>query len=422
MIKFREIAFFIVVFNFSLTLFAEVEKIPSKNLVLDCKNFNQKKKILIFSSKGGAGHTSVSYALKEYLDESFNIEIINIFDELLHSLDPFKYFTFGRSSGEDFYNFCVQYRWTGIISCLVKFGAWGLIKKQNTIEELILKYIEKTKPNLLISVIPLINFAILNVAQKKNIPFLVVTNDLDTTNYINGISKPTYKKFYYTLSFDDPDLWKKIEPAVIPKEQVKITGFPLRSKFCNSNFDKSSIHKEFDIPENKKKIMLLMGGAGSISTYRYVRTLSRYKDPIHIIACLGKNENLRSAIEKIVLPSHVSITIVGFTSSIAELMSISDVFITKPGPGSVCEALALKVPMIIDKTNGTLWWELMNITFIEKHQFGDVSYAYKNLNNIIDKYLSNNQYVESIKKKMANFKERNQFESNIKKLVKEIMD
>ena len=84
-------------------------------------------------------------------------------------------------------------------------------------------------------------------------------------------------------------------------------------------------------------VMVFMGGAGSLASYRYVRTLAKLAMPMHILVCLGRNMRLSRNINKILLPPEVTLTIIGFTDRIADLMSISDVLITKPGPGSVCE-------------------------------------------------------------------------------------
>lgn len=408
--------FFLILFFPPIKIFS-----TASDTAKEVHNKKIKNKILIFSSTGGGGHTAVSNALKNYLQDIYDVKTVNIFGEVVSSLDPLRYISFGKFSSEDFYNFCLQCKWTGIISQFCKIGGWAIRYRQATLENKISEFVKSQNPDLVISVVPMINAAILNSCQKLQKPFLVITNDLDTTNYINGLSGPTYKKFYYTLSFDDQDLWKKIEPANIPKSQIKVIGFPLRPEFFYEKRDKALIYKDFSIPKDKKVIMLLMGGAGSLATYRYVRTLARYSKPIHIIACLGRNENLRNALIKISLPKHITLSVVGFTNRIADLMSVSDLIITKPGPGSICESITLNLPIIIDYTSGPLWWEMANIDLVKKHQFGDVLTKYRDLHGLLDKYLENDDYIKKIKNKMISFKEKTSFEVNLKNLLKEII-
>ena len=78
---------------------------------------------------------------------------------------------------------------------------------------------------------PFANENILDVAKKRKLPFIIVTNDLDTTNYIFNIKQPNYDKFFYTLAFDDAEIKKRVELAEISPEQVVVTGFPLRRSF-----------------------------------------------------------------------------------------------------------------------------------------------------------------------------------------------
>lgn len=397
-----------------------IKKTDSAKLVASKNIVKPKKRILIVSSIGGGGHASVANALQSYLKD-YDITVTNIFQDIINPVDLMQTFTFKRLSGEDFYNFCLQSRWTGVISSMVSFGSWTLRRQKNAIEKLMIDYLERQNPkfDLILSVMPSINFALINVAHKFDIPFLVLTNDLDTTNYINGIKNPSYKKFYYTLAFEDQVLRDKIACAGIPNSQIKITGFPLRPSFFKPK-DKDAIKKEFQVPKDKKVVMLLMGGVGSLITYRYVRIIAKSDLPMHLIVCLGRNEKLRRNISKIALPKNLTLNMIGYTDRIADLMAISDVLITKPGPGSICEALASNLPVIIDKTNGTLWWELANIDFVQDYGFGDVLTNFRDLKNILAKYIKDSDYVAAIKKNISKFKKPNP-ENSIRDLIKQIL-
>lgn len=422
----RFILFLITTFvslNCKEIIFKHTFLIPSNKDIMDIKNAKylktKKKKILIYTCRGGGGHMAVSRAVTDYLKDQYDIVAVNMFGEILAPIDYLGFATAGKFTGEDFYNFCLQSRWNSIVARYLDLGSWMFRCKEHAIEKLIREYTITQKPDLLLSVIPIVDFAIIKVAKSLNLPLIVLTNDLDTTNYINGLKSPRYNKFYYTLAFDDQDMRNKIAAADIPEKQIKIVGFPLRPEFFKQK-DKDVIKQEFLIPENKQVVMLLMGGAGSIANYRYVKTLSKSNLPMHIIACLGRSENLRPMIEKIKLPDHISISILGFTSRIADLMAISDVLITKPGPGSVCEAIASKLPIIIDKTSGTLWWELMNIDLVQKYGFGDVLHKFKDLNGMLEKFLNNPEYITQIKNSMSLFT-KDSFEKNFKELIANVL-
>lgn len=378
----------------------------------------RKKRIVIFSSTGGGGHTAVSKGLRGYLSKDYEITVVNVFQEVLTSIDTLGAMTFGKICSEDFYNFCLRVRWTNVAGKFVSTGANYISWRQSTLEKLFLEYFSNEKPDLIISVMPTINAALLTVSEKLALPFLVITNDLDTTNYINNINAPRYNRFRYTIAFEDDAIRDKIKAAGFSKEQVVVTGFPLRPEFFKEK-DKKAIKKDFNVPEGKPVVMVFMGGAGSLSSYRYVRTLAKMDMPMHILVCLGRNEQLRRNISRILLPEDVTITIIGFTDRIADLMSISDVLITKPGPGSVCEALESNVPMILDQTTGTLWWEEMNISFMVKNGFGESLTNFNDLVTIFPKYIKDKNHTAAIKKKMKAFK-RERFDLKICPLIEEM--
>lgn len=387
------------------------QKVPQKPLI--------KKRIIIFSCLGGGGHAAVSSGLKKYLGDKYDITIVNTFQEVLTSIDTLGAITFGKIASDDFYNFCLRVRWTNLAGAFVSKGSGVINWRQGTVEKLFLDYFCDEKPDLIISVMPVINAALITVSEKLSIPFLVITNDLDTTNYINNIKAPQYAHFKYAIPFDWEPINEKIKSAEFKKEQLVVTGFPLRPEFFKEK-DTQAIRRDFDIPDDKPVIMVFMGGAGSLASYRYVRCLAKMEKPMHIIVCLGRNESIRRNIKKIMLPEGVTTTIVGFTDRIADLMAVSDVLITKTGPNSMCEALESNVPMILDQTSSIIWWEQLNIDFMVANGFAESLFSFKDLPKVLGKYLEDPEYIPSIKKKMKEFK-RERFDLRIKPLIEEML-
>ncbi len=378
-----------------------------------------RKRILIFSSKGGGGHTAVSNGLCAYLKDKYDVAVVNIFQEVVSSIDTLSTLTFGKVTGEDLYNFCMVSRWNRMLNKYAELGTYLFESKQHLAEKIISDYFRYDQPDLLISVVPFINGALLAVSKKLNMPFAIITNDLDTSNYIVGIKNPSYKKFRYTLAFEDALMREKIKEACIPDDQIVITGFPLRPSF-HAQKDHAAIKKDFKIPEGKPVVMLFMGAAGSLMTPRFVRVLAKVDMPMHIIVCLGRNERLKRAINKIMLPPKTSISVVGFTDRIADLMSVSTVLITKTGPGSSCEALQSCLPMIHDKTQGVLTWEQLSADFMGLHGFAEGLKNFADLPLLLPKYLKDSMYSNEIKNKMKSFP-RKRFEHVIEPLIEDML-
>jgi 1,2-diacylglycerol 3-beta-galactosyltransferase len=60
----------------------------------------------------------------------------------------------------------------------------------------------------------------------------------------------------------------------------------------------------------------------------------------------------------------------GFTAQIPYYMNLSDFFIGKPGPGSVSEAIAMHLPVIVECNAWTLPQERYNATWVTENQVG----------------------------------------------------
>lgn len=343
--------------------------VPDEDPVLFADPTDSRPKVMIFSSIGGGGHTSASQAITSYLGSDYNIQTVHIFSDVLGALDPLRTISRGGVSGEDLYNFFLSRGmfWGGSMWC--SMGKWMSRVCSRRLECAIEQFLVKNRPDAIISVVPVINGIIYRAAKRLNIPFAIIAVDLDTSNYLNGLYKPTFEKFYFTIPFDEPAIREIPESAAIAPEKIRVVGFPVRSGFLKK-MSKQDVRTQLHIPSNKPVIMVLMGAAGGHATIAYARRLRRMKQPVHIIFCVGRNARLKTALSAMTFPEHISVTLMGFTDKIPELMAASDLLITKTGPTSMCEALMLGIPIIFDHTSSIISWEHMNLAFVKQHGFG----------------------------------------------------
>ena len=199
------------------------------------------------------------------------------------------------------------------------------------------------------------------------------------------------------------------------KKQIKTFGFPLREEFFTPK-DLASIKQDFQITTDKPIIMILMGAAGSNKIVTYVEKIIEAGISFHIIACIGKNEEARKKLQGVILPKNITLSIIGQTKRIADLMAISDVLITKSGPTSLCEAIQMELPIIIDGTSVALDWEQLHRDFVEEHKLGHVITDYDELPQALKKSTHNKNYINEIRQKMRTLKNPN-FKKNIIKLI-----
>lgn len=360
------------------------------------------KRLIIFSTIGGGGHISVAYALNELLHERYAVSTVNVFSAVLGSIDPIKIVTLGFYSAENLYNALLVRRYHRLINLLYLFGRCIVVIAWPLIVWLIKRYLNNEKDEVILSVVPLINGCLQEACAQANVPFLIIPTDLDMRTFVYGI-KPPYKAIKIAVPFEDDLIMSRINRKILDPILEMGVGFCLKQSFFAPK-DRVALKKEFSIPSHKPVVMRLMGAAGAESMVHYVQTVANMQQSLHMIACIGRNSALQSELELIVLPPQMSITIIGLTNRIADLLAIADIFITKPGTVSVVEGMYSEVPMLLDGTAPALAWEALNLEVIEVQQFGAAVRSLHDLDKYLEELITDPLYYGGFKEKLVHFK------------------
>ncbi len=379
------------------------------------EKYENKKRIVIFTSSGGGGHMAATRALQSYLEDEYTI--IPFFPIIEH--DPMKAMFFGYGHGEDTYNYLIMRKYFNVINLMAKSSIWYYNTYHDMVTHSYIEYLEKVSPDLVISVIPFIDKALLHATKVKKIPFLLMPTDLDMRTFINNIGDPDYEKFHLALAFEDNDIKQQVEKAHIPREQTSVCGFPLREDFFTPK-DITTIKDNYGIPTDKPVVLVLMGAAGSYASYRYVKQLTLVEAPLHVIVALGRNELLRPKLEELALPETMSLTILGFTQDMADLMAVSDLCITKSGSVSFCEALYSHLPMLLDGTTSVLRWERFNHRYTETNNLGYIVKRYSTVAPLVTQLLNSPHIIAGMRKKMLALPKK-QLGLEIKPLIQRLL-
>lgn len=363
------------------------------------------KKIIILTSAGGRGHISVTHALQSYLKDLYLTQPVFIFSEVLRQLDLVQILTRNRYTGEDVYNFLLRKKWYRLINLFYTVGARFFSFNRKKSQAIIKQYLKEQAPDMVISVIPLVNDPIIAAARELNLPCLIIPTDLDNTTFIYGMKPPYDKNFHYALPLNDGDIKRTVEPAHIPAAQISATGFILRKAFFNAK-DPAALKQSLQIPPHKPVILILFGGQGSRDFITFAKELAALPVPAHLIFCIGKSELLAQQLDAIAMPSRITTTILGFTEQIDDIMAIADICISKSGSLSVCEALFMNLPLILDATSGVLAWEKLNHRFIQTHNLGLILTHRKQTVPTVMKLLGNSERLRDIKKNLVSLEKR----------------
>ena len=134
----------------------------------------------------------------------------------------------------------------------------------------------------------------------------------------------------------------------VPEEKIRAFGIPFNSEF-NQPVNKQEVKRRLGLDPSAKVILIMGGGQGLGPLKTIYKCLEQVKQPLQEIIITGTNKKLYRQLKKKVVKSRHKVSLHGYVNNINELMSVSDLIVTKPGGITTAEALSKGLPMIIIK-------------------------------------------------------------------------
>jgi 1,2-diacylglycerol 3-beta-galactosyltransferase len=326
------------------------------------------KRALFLISDTGGGHRSAANAITAALDEikePFAFEH-RIEDVAAHCAFPLTQLGLGYSMalryappvyGALYYatNGRRRYR------ALVRFCE-PLYRER--LRDLFLSY----RPDVIVSVHPLLNHAALRAradAGMQHVPIVTVITDLGKVHEswlmpdADAVVVPAREVYERALS-------RGISPS-----RLRLLGQPIHPKFDDVVGTKEELRKQLGLPEDRLVVMLMAGGEGGGKLLPTTLALAKARLPIQLLVVCGRNEPLREKLEEMSRSLPTPMTVLGFTNKIPEYFRAVDLLVTKAGPGSLAEANAAQLPVVVyDYVPGQ---ERGNVEFVRHNGLGAVA-------------------------------------------------
>lgn len=139
-------------------------------------------------------------------------------------------------------------------------------------------------------------------------------------------------------------------------------------------------------------------GLGKSQTLDIFECIVKYFDNIQMIAIAGKNQKMKHHFEATVkkFNREDSIKVLPFTDKVPELMSISNLVITKPGGLTITESLASNLPIIV--VSPIPGQEEENAKFLEEKGVAIWIRKHDTPKEILEQILSNSDKLQQMKK------------------------
>lgn len=325
------------------------------------------KKVLIFYASYGGGHLSAANAINDYIKHNYpevETEIIDCMKYVNTRLEKLTTTAYKEMAKKAPWAWGTIYYTSqkGLVAELSNASNKLLARKLNTL-------LQQYMPDLIISTHPFASqmCSYLKKHNKINCKIASVMTDFSPHDQWL-VGKKCIDYFFVAHNKMKEDLIKKN----IPAKKIFVTGIPLSNKFL-LNFDKTEILKQFGLKENKKTILFFGGGEfglGKNKTLKVLNSLLNDFNNIQLVAISGKNAKMKNKFQELANSSNMpdDIKIMEYTNSVPELMSVSDLVVTKPGGLTTSESLASGLPIIV--INPIPGQEFQNAEFLEEKGVG----------------------------------------------------
>ncbi|MEO8100869.1 MAG: glycosyltransferase [Acidobacteriota bacterium] len=343
----------------------------------------------------GGGHRSAATALKtavEQLRKPWDVRLLNL-QEVLDSLDVFRKVTGIRL--EDIYNLMLAKGWTLGSAQGLKFMHGVIRLNHRPMFRLLEQHWKQTRPDIVVSLIPNFNRVVFESlrAALPSIPYVTILTDF--ADYPPHFWIETQPQCF--ICGTDKAVAQARALGHPPERIFKTSGMILRPNFYQPvTVDRATELRRLGLDPAKPVGLVLFGGQGS----NVMKEIARRLPGTQLVLICGRNTAL--ATELRAMPAQAPRFVEGFTSEIPYYMHLADFFIGKPGPGSISEAVAMGLPVIVERNILTLPQERYNADWVIEKGVGEVVPNFRGIASAVEKLLADLPRYQAAAKSIEN--------------------
>jgi hypothetical protein len=323
---------------------------------------------LIYIDAGG-GHRAAATALTDVIGQQqrpWDVRPLCIQD-LLDSIDFVR-----KSVGipfQDVYNIMLRHGWTLGSAQMVPVMHLLIRMSHRAQVEVLTRHWAAHRPDMVVSLIPHYNRALREALDHAwpGTPFVTILTDIadyPPNFWIERLDQ-------YVICGSDQAV-RQARACGLPESHiVRTSGMILHPRFyAPPPADRADERVRMGLRPDLPTGLVLFGGEGSTDMVKIARLLNKSANQVQLILLCGRNQAVRREIEA--LPRRIPRFVEGFTRDVPRYMALADFFIGKPGPGCISEALAMGLPVIVERNAWTLAHERYNANWIEEQGVGKV--------------------------------------------------
>lgn len=353
------------------------------------------KKILIFYASYGGGHLSAAKSIKTCLEDNYNdievqmIDCVKYINKVLDKISVTAYKEMARKA---------PWAWGRVY----RHSDKGTLSKISSTSNKLMAHklnhlLQEIKPDIIISTHPFSSQMCSYLKKKNKISSVIATVMTDYAPHNQWIVGNEFIDYYFVAH---EGMKNQLIDCGIPAGKIYSTGIPLSNRFLK-HYSKEEIANYFGLDLNKKIVLFFGGGELGLGKEKTVAVLDAFAKNftnIQMIAISGKNLKMKKAFENVVNINHKNndIHILEYTDKVPELMSISNLVVTKPGGLTTTESLVSGLPIVI--INPLPGQEVENAEFLEKKNVAVWIKKDDDPKTVLTNLLNNNEKLQDMKK------------------------
>ncbi len=333
---------------------------------------------LIFFDAGG-GHRASATALQSMLEQdrrAWDVRMVNL-REVLEPIDIVK--KIARVRVEDAYNSLLLRRGMTLGTGALLRGIQMLIRQMHRPSAALLaRFWKGAPPDFVVSLIPNFNRAIFDGLRASDhelnrVPTPMLTILTDLADYPLHFWMERQEQ-YFACGTE-----RAVAQALAmghPRDRIfRTSGMIVRPEFYQPlQVDRAQERARLGLRPDLPTGLVMFGGHGSREMLTIAKRVAAAGLKTQLIFMCGHNQRLRVQLSALELPFPFHIE--GFTREIPHFMNLADYFVGKPGPGSISEALVMRLPVIVERNSWTMVQERYNTDWIIGNRVGVVLHSF----------------------------------------------
>jgi len=330
---------------------------------------SKKSRIEFVFFDAGGGHRSAATALQMAVESQglpWDVHLFNL-QEALDHLDLMRQISGVRI--QDTYNWMLKSGLTLGSKQLMRLLQFTISIYHRPTVRLLTKRWRESSPDMVVSFVPHFNKALCESYGRAfpGRPYVTILTDL--ANYPPRFWLEKQRQDF--ICGTDRAVQQVLDLGHSPDRVFRVSGMILHPRFYEPiTVDRIAERRALKLSPDLPTGLVMFGGQGSKVIEQIVDRLDSSDLNLQLILICGKNEALAERLRS--RKTRIPIFVEGFTTRIPYYMYLSDFFVGKPGPGSISEAIQMRLPVIVERNAWTLPQERYNAQWIREKEVGVV--------------------------------------------------